>query len=199
MEPSSDDVTALLASLRAGDPGAAEKLTPVVYKELRRIAASYMRSERPDHTLQATALVNEAYLRLVRLSVDWQDKAHFMAVASTVMRRILVDHARERVAAKRGGHAAKIELDEQVPSVFKSFEEVLSVDQALSSLAEISPRQARVVELLCFGSLSINEAAAVIGMDASTVKRDWSTARLWLRRRLRSEAAPEPDRLRPAK
>jgi RNA polymerase sigma-70 factor, ECF subfamily len=181
-------VTALLRAWGSGERAAFDELLPLVYDELRRRAARYMRAQPTGHTLQTTALVHEAYLRLVdQEGVEWQGRAHFFSVAARAMRSILVDHARGRHAAKRGGAARALTLGaadavadrETAPGV-----DVLALDEALSRLAELDPRQGRVVELRYFGGLSIGEAAAALGVSHATVERDWSTARLWLKREL---------------
>jgi RNA polymerase sigma factor (TIGR02999 family) len=175
------DITLLLAELRAGNRSAESRLLPLVYDELRRVARHYMRAERRDHTLQPTALVHEAYMRLAgQRDVDWQNRAHFFAVAAQLMRRILVDHARAHKAEKRGGTEPKIELGEGLALTEEKATELLAVDEALTRLAECDPRQARIVELRFFGGLSEEEAAEVLGVSARTVKRDWSVARAWL-------------------
>jgi len=175
------DVTLLLSALTRGDEDAAAKLIPVVYDELRRLAGSYMRREREDHTLQATALVHEAYLKLVeQRSVDWQSRAHFFGVAAQLMRRILVDHARGHLRQKRGGEQVKVSLDDVFVFAERQADEVLAVDDSLDALAKIDPRQARVVELRFFGGLSVEEAADVLGVSPKTVKREWSVAKAWL-------------------
>jgi RNA polymerase sigma-70 factor, ECF subfamily len=175
------DVTLLLSALTRGDSGAGTKLIPVVYEELRRLAGSYMRRERVDHTLQATALVHEAYLKLIeQRSVDWQSRAHFFGVAAQLMRRILIDHARGHSRQKRGGEDKKVSLDEAFVFSEQRADELLAVDDSLNRLAEIDPRQARVVEMRFFGGLSVEEAAEVLGVSPKTVKRDWSVAKAWL-------------------
>jgi RNA polymerase sigma-70 factor (ECF subfamily) len=175
------DVTLLLTALTRGDQSASEKLIPLVYDELRRLARSYMRRERPDHTLQATALVNEAYLKLVeQRSSNWQSRAHFFGVAAQVMRRILIDHARGHLRQKRGGEYEKVVLNEALVFSPEQSAELLAVDEALEKLARLDERQARVVELRFFGGLSVEEAAAVLGISPKTVKRDWSVAKAWL-------------------
>jgi RNA polymerase sigma-70 factor (ECF subfamily) len=175
------DVTLLLSALTRGDEAAASKLIPVVYNELRRLAGSYMRRERVDHTLQATALVHEAFLKLVnQRSVSWQSRAHFFGVAAQLMRRILVDHARGHSRQKRGGEQVKVSLDEAFVSAESQADEVLAVDDSLDALAKVDPRQARVVELRFFGGLSVEEAAGVLGVSPKTVKREWSVAKAWL-------------------
>jgi RNA polymerase sigma factor (TIGR02999 family) len=181
-------VTRLLADLRAGRPDAVEQVLPLVYDELRAIAARHMRRERPGHTLQPTALVHDAFLKLVdQTRVDWQDRAHFFAVASQAMRRILVDHARARAAGKRGAGAEHVPADETVvlgdqPPLGP--EDLLALDAALRELAAHDRQQAAVVELRYFGGLTIEETAEALRMSPATVKREWSMARAWLHRRL---------------
>jgi RNA polymerase sigma-70 factor, ECF subfamily len=175
------DITVLLSQLSRGDPQAASKLIPVVYDELRHLAAGYMRRERPDHTLQPTALVHEAYVKLLaQRSVDWQGRAHFFGVAAQLMRRILIDHARGHLRKKRGGVQQKISLDEALVFSEQQSAEILAVDESLGRLEKLDPRQARVVELRFFGGLNIEETAAVLKISPKTVKRDWSVARAWL-------------------
>ncbi len=175
------EVTRLLSALTRGDDGAASKLIPVVYGELRRLAGSYMRRERVDHTLQATALVHEAYLKLIeQRSANWQSRAHFFGVAAQLMRRILIDHARGHSRQKRGGEQKRVSLDEAFVFSEKQADELLAVDDSLNRLTEIDPRQARVVELRFFGGLSVEEAAEVLGVSPKTIKRDWSVAKAWL-------------------
>jgi RNA polymerase sigma-70 factor (ECF subfamily) len=175
------EVTMLLFALTRGDEDAAAKLMPVVYNELRRLAGSYMRRERADHTLQATALVHEAYLKLIdQRSVNWQSRAHFFGVSAQLMRRILIDHARSLSRHKRGGEQKKVSLDEVVVFAERQADELLAVDDSLNVLAKIDPRQARVVELRFFGGLSVEEAADVLGVSPKTVKREWSVAKAWL-------------------
>jgi len=176
-----EDVTRLLSALTRGDEDAAGKLIPAVYDELRRLAGSYMRRERTDHTLQATALVHEAFLKLVeQRSVNWQSRAHFFGIAAQLMRRILVDHARGHSRDKRGGNQVHVSIDEAFVYAEHHADEVLAVDESLNKLAKIDPRQARVVELRFFGGLSVEEAAEVLGVSPKTVKRDWSVAKAWL-------------------
>jgi RNA polymerase sigma-70 factor (ECF subfamily) len=176
-----NEVTLLLSALTRGDDGAASKLIPVVYDELRRLAASYMRRERPDHTLQATALVHEAFLKLVeQRSVNWQSRAHFFGVAAQLMRRILIDHARGHLRQKRGGEHKKVSLDEAFIFSEQQSAELLAVDESLTRLSKLDQRQGRVVELRFFGGLGVEEAAEVLGISPKTVKRDWSIAKAWL-------------------
>jgi RNA polymerase sigma-70 factor, ECF subfamily len=175
------DVTRLLVRLTDGDRAALDDLLPLVYGELRRLAASYLRRERADHTLQPTALVHESYLRLVdQTQVRWQNRAHFFGVAAQMMRRILVDHARERVAEKRGGGAERLSLDENIAVSGERARELVALDEALARLAEIDPEKSRVVELRFFGGLSVEETAEVLGVSAPTVKRHWRMAKAWL-------------------
>jgi RNA polymerase sigma factor (TIGR02999 family) len=180
------EVTRLLAEISGGDREAESRLIPLVYDELRRLAHHYMRSERSNHTLQATALVHEAYLRLVRQQgVDWQSRAHFLAVAASMMRRILCDYARSYGRVKRGGEYNIVELDEALVFSKEKSEDVLDLDRALTRLAELDQRQSQIVELLFFGGLTVEETAAVVGISPKTVKRDWSAARAWLHREIR--------------
>ena len=180
------DVTQLLLAWREGDESIAERLLPVVYAELHRQAERAMRREGPGHTLQATALVNEAYLRLVDQSrVEWRNRAHFFGVAATVMRRILVDHARARHAAKRGGDVQQLTLSEaDAPVDASDGVDVLALHEALEHLATLDPVQARLVELRYFTGLTIEETAEALDMSPATVKREWAVARAWLRREL---------------
>ncbi|MDT7541889.1 MAG: hypothetical protein QOE33_1793 [Acidobacteriota bacterium] len=178
---SQHEVTKLLVQLTDGDGAAMEELLPLVYAELRRLAASYLRRERSDHTLQPTALVHEAYLRMVdQTQVRWQNRAHFFGVAAQMMRRILVDHARSQHAEKRGGDAQKLSLDENIDVSGERAAELVALDEALSRLAEIDPQKSRVVELRFFGGLSVEETAEVLGVSAPTVKRHWRLAKAWL-------------------
>jgi RNA polymerase sigma factor (TIGR02999 family) len=184
------EVTELLIQYRAGKREALDLLVPMVYGELRRIAARYMRAEGDGHTLQPTALVNEAYLRLVdQRDVEWQNRAHFFGVAAQVMRRLLVDHARGRNRRKRGGDVVMVSLDgEDVAGPAPDAAvDLVALDAALDRLAELSPQQARVVELRYFAGLSIEETAEVLGVSTMTVKRGWAMARAWLHRELSGE------------
>jgi RNA polymerase sigma factor (TIGR02999 family) len=178
-------VTVLLKAMRAGDATAEQNLLPLVYKELHRLARSYMKRERPDHTLQATALIHEAYLKLAGAQVDWKNREHFIGVAARVMRRVLVDHARAHSAEARGGELKRVDLEESIAVSAERNEEVLLVDAALERLAKSEPRQARVVELRYFGGLSVEEIASLLDISARSVKRDWLMARLWLFKELR--------------
>jgi RNA polymerase sigma factor (TIGR02999 family) len=186
---SAADLDALLSRARAGDRDALAQILPIVYDELRRIADGYMRRERPGQTLQATALVHEAYLRLLKdKTPDWQNRAHFLAIAATSMRQILVERARARTATKRGGKAGRITLDEAVLASPGQTVDIEVIDQALTRLATLDPTQARIVELRFFAGLTVEEAAEAIGVSPATLKREWSVARAWLRRELAREA-----------
>jgi RNA polymerase sigma-70 factor (ECF subfamily) len=179
------DVTRLLKAWSGGDQAALDALMPVVYAEVRRLAQSYLRRERPDHTLQPTALVNEAYLRLVdQRDVAWNSRSHFFGIAAQIMRRILVDHARARRANKRGSGLVPVVFDEALEVAQAQDLDVVALDDALKTLAELDARQARVVELRFFGGLSIEETAEVMALSPATVKREWTAARLWLKREL---------------
>jgi RNA polymerase sigma factor (TIGR02999 family) len=183
--PSQKQITELLVAWGDGDRDALEKLTPLVYNELHRLARRYMGRERPGHTLQTTALVNEAYVRLVDWkNVQWQNRAHFYAVSAQIMRRILVDFARARDYAKRGGGAHKVSLDEAAMISGARGRDFVALDEALNALAELDDRQSRVVELRFFGGLSLEEIAEVLNVSVGTVRRDWSLARAWLHREL---------------
>jgi len=178
---SSGDVTQLLGKVSAGDHDAASQLIPLVYAELRRRAAYYMRGERPDHTLEATALVHDAFLKLVdRRDVNWQNRAHFFGLAADQMRRILIDHARGHRRKKRGGAQQKVSLDEAIIFSEDKSEELLAVDESLDRLAEIDSRQARIVVMRFFCGLTNEEVAEVIGLSLDTVKRDLNVAKAWL-------------------
>jgi RNA polymerase sigma-70 factor (ECF subfamily) len=186
MEPAATDVTVLLSELAHGNQDAAERLIPLVYEELKRLARSYMRRERPDHTLQATALVHEAYLKLVRQqAVHWQGRSHFFGIAAQIMRRILIDHARAHLREKRGGVKKDLPLDEALVFSAAQSEELVKLDEALQRLSVVDARQGRIVELRFFGGLSIEEAAELLGISPKTVKRDWSVAKAWLYNELR--------------
>lgn len=179
------DVTHLLMAWNEGDECALEELVPLVYGELRRLARSHMRRERPDHTLQTTALINETYLRLVDIrNVHWQNRAHFFALCARLMRRILVDFARSRRYAKRGGGAECLALDQSAEFLPERSPNVAAVDDALQALAKVDGRKAQVVELRFFGGLTVEEAAEVLNVSAETVRRDWRLAKAWLLREL---------------
>jgi RNA polymerase sigma-70 factor (ECF subfamily) len=173
-------VTRLLKAVHSGDQAAAERLLPLVYSELHRVANAYMRRERPDHTLQPTALINEAYLRLIKEDVEWNSREHFIGFAAHVMRRVLVDYARARNADQRGGKMERVELQDQLAISPERLEEVSLIDEALDRLEKKSPRQAKVVELRYFGGLSIEQIGATLGIAPRSVKRDWALARIWL-------------------
>jgi RNA polymerase sigma-70 factor, ECF subfamily len=180
------DVTSLLHQLRAGDPNAADKLIPLVIEELRRLARLQLRNERAGHTLQPTALVNEAYLRLVGDQArEWQNRAHFIGVSVSIMRRILIDHARRKSANKRGAGAQPVDVDDCVGMSLQQTEELIALDIALDRLEKMNSRQRQVVEMRYFGGLSIEEAAEVLKVSPITVKRDWVAARAWLKGQLR--------------
>jgi RNA polymerase sigma factor (TIGR02999 family) len=183
---SSTRIDKLLADWGQGNEEAREALIPVVYNELRRQARRHLRGERPDHTLESAALVNEAYLRLVRQGVpQWQNRAHFFGVAAQLMRHILVDHARNRIAAKRGGGAPRLALNEELAPAQQPGMDLVALDDALTKLSALDSQQGRLIELRYFGGLSIEEAAVVLGVSAATVKREWATARAWLRREMK--------------
>ncbi len=190
MDNPQEGVTQLLVDWSNGDPGALERLTPLVYGELKRLAARYMRRERSDHTLQCTALVHEAYLRLIdQRRVAWQNRAHFFGVAAQLIRRILVDHARGQHAAKRGAGARKLPLEDILETPRQRPLDLVALDDALETLARIDPQQSRVVELRFFAGLSIEETAEVLHISPATVKRDWTAAKAWLYRDLSGRAA----------
>lgn len=188
---SAGEVTRLLTAVAQGDRQALDEMLPLVYDELRRLADAYLRDERPDHTLQPTALVHEAYLQLVnQRTVDWRNRAHFIGVAANLMRRILVKHAREKKADKRGGAAAeKITLDRAVGIFEEQNLDVLEVDLALERLASLDERKARVIELRFFGGLTTEEIAEVAAISTATVERDYTFARAWLYRELQPRGA----------
>ncbi len=190
---SQPEITRLLSAWRGGDEGALEELVPLVYQELRRLAHRYMRHERPDHTLQTTALVNEAYLRLLDCQhVQWRDRAHFFALSARLMRRVLVDMARSRRYLKRSGGRQRVTLDDALlRSSAGSGEDVLAVDRALQSLAAVDSRKERLVELRFFGGLSVKGTAEVLQLSRKTVQREWKVAQLWLLRELSGADANE--------
>jgi RNA polymerase sigma factor (TIGR02999 family) len=179
------DVTGLLRAWNEGEPGALDALMPIVYGELHQLARAKLRGERPDHTLQATALVNEAYVRLVgQTRMRWQNRAQFFGTAAQFMRRILVDHARDRLAVKRGAGAPRVELDDAILATNERGIDLLALDAALERLEQLDARQSQLVVLRFFGGLTIEEAAAVLEISPATAKREWVTARIWLRREL---------------
>jgi RNA polymerase sigma factor (TIGR02999 family) len=183
------DVPQLLQELSQGKSGALDRLLPIVYEELRRIAHGQLRSERPGHTLNTTALVHEAYLRLVKLDhVEWRDRAHFYAVAARVMRRVLIDYARAKKREKRGGDAVQVPLSETLDALVQQPEDLLALEEALSRLEARNVRQCRVVECRCFSGMSVEETAAALDTSPATVKRDWAFARAWLNRELTEDS-----------
>jgi RNA polymerase sigma-70 factor (ECF subfamily) len=191
--PISQRVTALLSAWRGGKQDAQDRLFQLVYADLHRVASRYMSRERPEHTLQATALVNEAYIRLIGLGeFHWQDRAHFFSVAARVMRRILVDSARARRFQKRGGGAASLSLDEALVVTGQHGPDLVALDEALSALSAMDERKGRVVELRFFGGLSASETAELLGVSPDTVLRDWKMAKVWLLREIkRGHHSPE--------
>ena len=194
MDDDAGQVTQLLKAMHAGDAQAAENLLPLVYAELHRLAKGYMRRERPDHTLQATALINEAYLRLVGEDIDWNSRAHFIGLAANVMRRVLVDYARAHNAEQRGGGLQRVEMQDELAISADKLDEVERLDEALKKLERENPRQARVVELRYFGGLSVDQISALLQIAPRSVKRDWALARIWLFRALRpGEKDPETE------
>ncbi len=187
----SGNVTQLLRRWRAGEVGARDRLMAVVYPELQQLARRYLRSERVDHTLVPTALVHEAYLRLVDSEVDWQDRAHFFAVAARVMRHVLVDHGKQKRRQKRGGQRVRITLDESFLSVEEAPPDIVAIDEALDLLERIDERKARVVELHFFGGLNYEETAEVLGISTATVGRELRFAKAWLHNHLVADNEPE--------
>lgn len=192
--PQPDDLQALLADLAAGKAEAAAELLPLVYEDLREVARGYLRQERVEHTLQPTALVHEVYLRLAKASSQWEGRNHFFAVAAKAMRRVLINHARDRGREKRGGEWDRVTLDNMLDVLESSAVDVLDLDGALTELAALSERQARIVELRVFGGMTIEEVADVLAVGPTTVKADWRMARAWLKRRFfgqdRAEGGP---------
>ena len=181
MSATSGEITLLLLELRRGNKEAEGRLVPLVYKELRRIAATYLRRESPDHSLQPTALVHEAYMRLTDIKeIDWQSRSHFFAVSATLMRRILVDHARASHAGKRGNGWDAVSVNEAILPSPERGPEILALDEALNKLAAFDERQSKIVELRFFAGMSEDETGSVLGISARTVKRDWRIARAWL-------------------
>ena len=191
MSASPGTITRLLLDWRNGDKSALNRLVPLVYKEMRRLAAYYMRRQRPGHTLQTSALINEAYLRLLdHKNMRWENRGHFYAVAAQAMRRILVDHARSHNYAKRGGGALKVSLDDAAVVAKQRAAELIALDDALVDLAALDPRKGQIVELRYFGGLSVEETAEVLGVSPVTVMRDWRSAKGWL---LRAMSKSEQD------
>ena len=182
------ELTGLLEDWKHGDPTALQKLTPLIYDELRRIAHRYAHRERNGHTLQTTALVNEAYLRLAGSEKrDWQNRSHFFAVTAQVMRHILIDHARRRHYVKHGGEAQQVPIETALLMKGERAAELIALDEALEEFAVLDPRKARVVELRYFGGLSLEETAEAVGLSLMTVRRDWQAAKAWLYRRMKDE------------
>jgi RNA polymerase sigma factor (TIGR02999 family) len=189
MTPSPEEVTRLLVDWGNGNVGALEQLTPLVYEELRRLAHQHMNRERPDHTLQTSALINEAYLRFTQQrNMHWQNRAQFFAIASRLMRRVLIDYARARNYQKRGDGAKRVSLSEVAYVSEDRAEELLALDEALNSLESFDKRKSQVVELRFFGGMSVEETAVVLDVSPNTVKRDWSTAKAWLYRNIKKGA-----------
>jgi RNA polymerase sigma factor (TIGR02999 family) len=185
MEENSQEITQLLLRWGKGDAEAFEQLMPLVYNELRRMAANYMRRQNPGHTLQTTALVNEAYMRLVDSSrVKWQNRNHFFAISAQLMRRILVDFARKRNSLKRGGDQVQITLSDRIETPIERQKDIVELDEAMKRLATLSPRQSQIVELRYFGGLTDDQIAETLDISSRTVRRDWSLARAWLYREL---------------
>ena len=192
--PPAHDVTRLLVAWPEGNKAAFEQLVPLVYAELREVAHGRMRDERPDHVLQTTALINEAYLRLIDINrVRWESRAHFFAISARIMRRILVDAARERDARKRGGEISHVVFDEALMLAPERDTDLVALDAALEALANADPRKSQVVELRYFGGLSVQETAEVLGVSVETVARDWRLATLWLLRELEQGKPERPD------
>ena len=189
MIPSEANITELLSALANGNPAATEKLMPIVYGELKRLARAYLRRERPNHTLQTTALVHEAYLRLVKQEPEqWQGRSHFFGIAAQLMRRILVDHARAHLRKKRGGAAVVVPLDEVLAFSPEHSQELIRLDEALKRLTKLDPRQSRIVELRFFGGMTVEETANYLRISPKTVKRDWAVAKVWLHAEVRGSS-----------
>jgi len=189
--PARHQITELLAEWREGNQSALDELYPLVYDELHRLARRYMSRERKDHTLQTTALINEAYVRMVdQKNVNWANRSHFFAISAQIMRRILIDHARRNAYAKRGGGAQQVSLEEVAALVPEQGRELMRLDEALKSLAERDPRRSQVVELRYFGGLNNEEIAGVLQVSENTVTRDWNMARAWLYQQLSENATP---------
>ena len=187
--PNPQNITQLLAEWRDGNQSALDELYPLVYDELHRLARRYMSRERKGHTLQTTALINEAYVRLVGQKVNWANRSHFFAISAQIMRRILIDHARRHAYAKRGGGAQQVSLDEAATVTPDQSAELIRLDEALTSLAEMDPRRSQVVELRYFGGLNNEEIAGVLNVSENTVTRDWNMARAWLYQQLTGSGA----------
>lgn len=187
--PNQQNITQLLAEWRDGNQSALDQLYPLVYDELHRLARRYMSRERKGHTLQTTALINEAYVRLVGQKVNWANRSHFFAISAQIMRRILIDHARRHAYAKRGGGAQQVSLEEAAAVTPDQSAELIRLDEALTSLAEMDPRRSQVVELRYFGGLNNEEIAGVLNVSENTVTRDWNMARAWLYQQLTGSGA----------
>lgn len=184
------EIAKLLENASSGDAQAADKLVPLVYDELRRLAGAYLRREHPGHSWDSTELVDEAYMKLVdQTRVDWKGKSHFIAIAATIMRRLLVDHARGKMREKRGGDRQRVQLVDHVRVSQNNDEDLLAVNDAIDKLADLDPQQARIVELRFFGGLSMGEVAEVMGISKRTAEREWTMIRAWLRRELGDESA----------
>jgi RNA polymerase sigma factor (TIGR02999 family) len=192
MDPSPGEVTRLLKAVHDGNSAAAEDLFPLVYAELHRIATAFMRRERSGHTLQPTALINEAYLRMVGDDIEWSNRAHFIGLSAHVMRRVLVDYARQHNAERRAGGLKRVEMEDHLAISPGRLDEVLSLDEVMAKLEANNPRQARVVELRYFGGLSVEEIAQILNVAPRSVKRDWALARIFLFREL-NPGAPLPN------
>ena len=193
MDPSSSDVTLLLKRYSNGDQDALAQLIPKIYDELHRLASSYRQGERIDHTLQTTALVHEAYLRLVdQRQVQWNNRKHFFAVAAQMMRRILIDHARKHVSLKRGGSFARIPLEQAAVFFREQPRELIAVDELLTRLASLDPQGSRIVELRFFAGLSVEETADVMGLSSAKIRREWSVAKAWFMREMDKLDSNEP-------
>jgi RNA polymerase sigma-70 factor, ECF subfamily len=188
MSADAGEVTLLLKAMKGGDQSAAEKLLPLVYNELHRLARTYMQRERSDHTLQPTALINEAYLRLASGSVDWQSRRHFIGVAANVMRRLLVDHARGHNTEMRAGSRQQVELEDCLEVSSERSKEVLALHEALTNLEAVDPGKAKVVELRYFGGFSVEEIADILKMSPRSVKRHWALARIWLLQQMKADS-----------
>jgi RNA polymerase sigma factor (TIGR02999 family) len=188
MTPAGQDVTRLLHQWGAGDPGALDQLVPLVYRELRKMAKRYMRQQDPNHTLQSTAIVHEAYVKLLGGGErDWENRSHFFAVAAKAMRQVLVDHARSRLSVKRGGQMRRVELEEGAAMCSGREREIVALDEALTALAAVDPRKGEVVELRYFSGLSVEETAKVLNVSPKTVARDWDFAKAFLQREIKRE------------
>jgi RNA polymerase sigma-70 factor (ECF subfamily) len=190
MKTPQHSITRLLLAWRDGEKAALDELIPVVEKELRRLASYYMRRQRPEHTLQTSALINEAYLRLIEYkNMNWQNRAHFFAMAAQAMRRVLVDHARRNNYLKRGGGLKRVELEEAIVTAQSTAGELIALDDALTDFQKIDPRKSRIVEMRYFAGMSVKEAAEVLGISEVTVIREWNAAKRWLLRELNNKAS----------